>query len=71
MAARAKLSTRFRIGIPKEVCTAQQWHVGQELVFIPKGKGVMVMAAPDLVDLAGIARGANDQNDRDGKDRTD
>lgn len=69
MTARAKLSAKFQISIPKEVRTAQQWHAGQEFVFIPKGKGVMVMPAPELADLAGIARGADDRGYRDRKDR--
>ncbi|MBN8939634.1 MAG: AbrB/MazE/SpoVT family DNA-binding domain-containing protein [Rhizobiales bacterium] len=69
MTARAKLSTRFRISIPKEVRVAQQWRAGQEFVFIPKGKGIMIMAVPDLTDLAGLARGADKRDYRDRKDR--
>jgi hypothetical protein len=38
--ATATLSAKFRISIPKEVCEQQHWSVGQELVFITKGKGV-------------------------------
>ncbi|MGL4289989.1 MAG: AbrB/MazE/SpoVT family DNA-binding domain-containing protein [Phreatobacter sp.] len=69
MAGREKLSTKFQIAIPSEVRATQQWQAGQEFVFIPKGKGVMVMPAPDLVDLAGIARGDNSRGYRERKDR--
>ena len=34
---------------------AQHWEAGQEFVFIPKGKGVLVMPMPELDQLAGIA----------------
>lgn len=69
MSARAKLSTKFQISIPKEVREAQAWRAGQEFVFIPKGKGVMVMPVPELGELAGLARGANPASYRDRKDR--
>ncbi|WP_342364232.1 AbrB/MazE/SpoVT family DNA-binding domain-containing protein [Terrarubrum flagellatum] len=69
MAARAKLSAKFQISIPKEVRIAQEWRAGQEFVFIPKGKGVMVMPAPKLDELRGIARGADARGYRDRKDR--
>ena len=69
MSARAKLSTKFQISIPKEVREAQAWRAGQEFVFIPKGKGVMVMPVPELGELAGLARGADPAGYRDRKDR--
>ncbi|MEO9149831.1 MAG: AbrB/MazE/SpoVT family DNA-binding domain-containing protein [Burkholderiaceae bacterium] len=64
----AKLSTRFRIAIPKAVCE-QHWHAGQELAFIPKEGGVLIVAVPDFEQLAGIARGADPSGyrDRDGR----
>jgi AbrB family looped-hinge helix DNA binding protein len=70
MTAQAKLSAKFQISIPKEVRDAQQWRAGQSFVFLPKGKGVMLMPAPDLADLKGIARGARTTDYRDRNDRT-
>jgi hypothetical protein len=40
-----------------------------EFVFIPKGKGVLVMPVPELKQLAGIAKGANKDGYRDRRDR--
>jgi AbrB family looped-hinge helix DNA binding protein len=48
MAATAKLSSKFQISIPKAVREEQHWKVGQEFVFIPKGKGVLLMPVPEL-----------------------
>jgi AbrB family looped-hinge helix DNA binding protein len=69
MGAHAKLSAKFQISIPKAVREAQDWRAGQTFVFIPKGKGVMVMPVPEMEDLFGIARGANPEGYRDRKDR--
>jgi AbrB family looped-hinge helix DNA binding protein len=70
MAARAKLSSKFQISIPKEVREAQNWRAGQTFVFLPKGRGVILMPVPDIADLHGIARGANPEGYRDRTDRT-
>jgi AbrB family looped-hinge helix DNA binding protein len=69
MSATTTLSSKFQISIPKSVRETQQWKAGQEFVFIPKGKGVLVMPVPDLKDLAGIATGARTTRYRDRKDR--
>jgi AbrB family looped-hinge helix DNA binding protein len=69
MAATATLSSKFQISIPKAVREDQHWEAGQEFVFIPKGRGVLVMPVPELKQLAGIARGANKTGYRDRKDR--
>ena len=44
-------------------------QAGQEFVFIPKGKGVLVMPIPEMRDLSGIAEGARTTGYRDRKDR--
>lgn len=69
MADTATLSTKFQISIPKGVRDAQHWRAGQEFVFIPKGKGVLVIPVPRLDDLRGLAKGANVEDYRDRKDR--
>ena len=65
----ATLSGKFQISIPKAVRDEQRWQAGQEFVFIPKGKGVLLMPVPDLEQLAGIAKGAKTHSVRDRKDR--
>lgn len=67
--ARAKLSSKFQISIPKAVRDAHAWKVGQEFVFIPRGRGVIVMPAPELDELVGIARDADRVDHRDRNDR--
>lgn len=68
-AASTTLSSKFQISIPKSVRQEQQWEAGQEFVFIPKGKGVLVMPVPAFADLAGLAQGARTTGYRDRKDR--
>ncbi len=69
MTATATLSSKFQISVPKAVREQQQWQAGQEFVFIPKGKGVLVMPVPELKQLAGLAKGASPRAWRDRKDR--
>ena len=69
MSASATLSTKYQISIPKAVREQQRWKAGQEFVFIPKGKGVLVMPVPELKELAGVAKGAKSDGYRDRKDR--
>jgi AbrB family looped-hinge helix DNA binding protein len=65
----ATLSSKFQISIPKEVRDRQHWSAGQEFVFIPKGKGVLLMPVPTLEELQGLAEGANTEDYRDRNDR--
>ncbi len=67
--ATATLSSKFQISIPKSVREEQRWQAGQEFVFIPKGRGVLVMPVPQLAELAGIAKGARTDGYRDRDDR--
>jgi len=69
MAATAMLSSKFQISIPKAVRDEQRWQAGQEFVFIPKGKGVLVMPVPQFNELAGMAKGARRDGFRDRNDR--
>ncbi len=59
------LSSKFRITIPKAFCAQQKWKAGQEFVLVPKNKGLLVMPAPELSELAGIAQGACKDGYRD------
>ena len=69
MSTTATLSSKFQISIPKAIRDDAHWKAGQEFVFIPKGKGVLLMPVPQLGDLAGIAKGARKEDYRDRKDR--
>lgn len=69
MSAIATLSSKYQISIPKSIREEQHWQSGQKFVFIPKGKGMLVMPVPELEQLAGIATGANTENFRDRNDR--
>jgi AbrB family looped-hinge helix DNA binding protein len=69
MTATARLSSKFQISIPKAVREEQHWEAGQEFVFIPKGKAVLVVPVPERAQLIGIARGAATSDVRDRKDR--
>jgi AbrB family looped-hinge helix DNA binding protein len=69
MAATATLSSKYQISVPKAVRDDLHWEAGQEFVFIPKGKGVLLMPVPDLKQLAGIAKGAQTEGYRDRPDR--
>ncbi len=70
MSTTATLSSKFQISIPKNVRDEQHWQAGQEFVFIPKGKGVLLMPVPELEQLAGIAKGARPDGYRDREDRS-
>lgn len=67
--ATAILSTKFQISIPKAVREQQHWEAGQEFVFIPKGKGALLMPVPEFDQLRGVVRGANPAAYRDREDR--
>jgi len=69
MPVTAILSSKFQITIPKAVREELRWEAGQEFVFIPKGKGVLLMSIPRLEELAGIAKGARKEGNRDRNDR--
>lgn len=69
MNATATLSSRFQIVVPKAVRDALRWKAGQSLAFLPKSNGVLLMPAPELAELAGIAKGARRTGYRDRAER--
>lgn len=69
MTATATLSSKYQISVPKAIRDNMHWEAGQEFVFIPKGKGVLLMPVPELDQLAGLARGASGADYRDRDDR--
>lgn len=69
MSATTTLSSKFQISIPKAVREEQHWQAGQQFVFIPKGKGMLLMPVPELKALAGLAKGAKARAYRDRQER--
>jgi AbrB family looped-hinge helix DNA binding protein len=69
MASTATLSSKYQISVPKIIRDELHWEAGQEFVFIPKGKGVLLMPLPDLEQLAGMVSGARTEGYRDREDR--
>ncbi len=65
----SKLSPKYQVSIPKEVREQLLWKPGQELVFVPKDNGVLIMPAPELEDLIGLTRGIEIEGYRDRNDR--
>lgn len=65
----ATLSSKFQISVPKEVREALGLKPGQKLAFINTGTGMRLVPQPAILDLVGIARGANTDGVRDREDR--
>ena len=62
------LSCEFQIFIPKSIREAEGWVAGQKFVFIPRGKGVLLMPVMKAEELFGFAKGANSKNYRECED---
>lgn len=63
------LSSKFKLAIPKSVRQEMHWAAGQELAFIRKGKAVVLMAAPTLQQLRGMAKGTHTDHIREREDQ--
>ncbi len=69
MASTATLFSKYQISAPKIIRDELHWEAGQEFVFIPKGKGVLLMPVPELEQLAGMVKGVQTESYRDRQDR--
>lgn len=65
MTAVATLSRRFRLSVPQAVCDAHHWKAGQQLAFLPKDGGVLLVPVPRIDELIGIVKVAEDVDYRD------
>ena len=65
----ATLSSKFQISVPKEVREALGLKPGQKLAFINTGTGIRLIPQPTVLELVGIARGANPNGYRDREDK--
>ena len=63
------ISVDYTVTIPKALCDRMGWRPGQKLVFIPKGAGALLIAAPTREELVGLTRGADADDYRDRNDR--
>jgi bifunctional DNA-binding transcriptional regulator/antitoxin component of YhaV-PrlF toxin-antitoxin module len=63
------ISADYAVTIPKSLCDRMRWRPGQELTFIPKGAGALLITAPTREALIGLARGADAEDYRDRNDR--
>ena len=67
----ATLSSKFQIGIPKDVRERLHLKAGQKISFVEKSGLVHLLPVPTLDALKGLARGANPADYRDRSDRND
>ena len=67
----ATLSTKFQIGIPKDVRERLHLKAGQKISFVEKSGLVHLLPVPTLDALKGLAFGANPADHRDRSDRSD
>ncbi len=61
----ATLSSKFQIGIPKEVRDAMHFKPGQQLAFLRVGNSLRLVPVRKIEDLFGIAKGADTSHIRD------
>ena len=69
MKASSKISSDYRITIPKAIRETKGWQPGQKLAFIPSGLGYKLVPVPKFEDLVGITKGISARNYRDRNDR--
>ena len=69
MKVASTLSPKYQVSIPKSVREQLDWKPGQKIVFIPQGNGVLMLPAPELESLFGIAPGVNVEGYRERDDR--
>ena len=65
------LSSKFQLSIPKAVREELGLQAGQRFAVITKGDIISLVPVPDLVEMRGIAQGADTGDYRDRADRTD
>lgn len=65
----ATLSSKFQVLIPKAVRQRMSSTRGQKIAFIAREDGILMATIPEREHLAGIARGANPEGQRDQGDR--
>jgi AbrB family looped-hinge helix DNA binding protein len=64
-----RVSSKFQISIPKEVREESGVRAGQEFVFIPKGKNLLLVRVPTREEMFGMFKGADNSDIRDHTDR--
>ncbi|MDF2118123.1 AbrB/MazE/SpoVT family DNA-binding domain-containing protein [Roseiarcaceae bacterium H3SJ34-1] len=64
MTSSTKLLPDFKTALPKDVREHLKWREGQEFMFVPNGRNVLLIPVPGPEDLFGTARPANPQGYR-------
>jgi AbrB family looped-hinge helix DNA binding protein len=65
----ARVSSKFQISIPKAVRDEAGIQAGQDYVFVPKGKNLLLVRAPTREQMFGLFKGADNSDPRDHTDR--
>ncbi|OWQ91519.1 hypothetical protein CDN99_10270 [Roseateles aquatilis] len=63
------ISPENHIDLPQEIHEHFRWEAGQELLVIRRETGVFLCPPTTREEMHGIARGANTDTYRDGRDR--
>jgi AbrB family looped-hinge helix DNA binding protein len=66
----ATLSSKFQIGIPKQIREELHLKAGQKFIFIAKGDMIYLVPQRDIAELKGIMANTDISNVRDRKERT-
>ena len=61
----ATLSSKFQIGIPKEIREAMHFKAGQQLAFLRVGRSLRLVPVRKMEDFFGMTQGADTDNYRD------
>jgi AbrB family looped-hinge helix DNA binding protein len=69
MSATSKLSSKYRLPIPKAVRERLGWRPGDKIAFINRIDRMAIVRVPKREELEGMARGADVDNYRDRNDR--
>jgi bifunctional DNA-binding transcriptional regulator/antitoxin component of YhaV-PrlF toxin-antitoxin module len=67
--ASARVSSKFQISIPKAVREEAGVLGGQDYVFVPKGKNLLLVRVPAREEIFGLYKGADNFDVRDHTDR--
>jgi AbrB family looped-hinge helix DNA binding protein len=65
----ARVSSKFQISIPKAVRDEAGVRAGQDYVFVPKGKNLLLVRVPTREQMFGLFKGADNSDVRDHTDR--
>jgi len=65
----ATLSTKFQLSLPKALRESMQLQPGQQFELIPIGRVIQLIPKTSILDLRGVAKGANPEQYHDRTDQ--